>query len=167
VRSAPHLHAVFGWLEVGDVLPVVTERQRSLDRYPWIADHPHVADPARYNNPRNTLYIAAPRSQIAAGPAGGMFKRFDPALQLTAPGASRSVWDLPAWFMAAPGQTPLSCHGNPSRWQRRGNRCRVQSVPIGQEFVLAASERRHARNWVTDLIRKNTENTHPRSTSRT
>lgn len=47
-RNSPHVHAIFGWLEVEQVLPIVTERERSLRAQPWVADHPHVQNPAHY-----------------------------------------------------------------------------------------------------------------------
>src|SRR5690606_8680372 len=61
-RNAPHLHVLLGWLEVGETLAIVDRREECLARFPWIANHPHVANPEHYDNARNTLYIAPERS---------------------------------------------------------------------------------------------------------
>jgi hypothetical protein len=154
-KRAPDLHVLFGWLEVDEVLPIVTQREACLAAHPWIANHPHVSNPERYSNHRNTLYIAPARSRVVDGlPGGGFFDRLSDRIRLTAAGESRSVWELPAWFMADRDSPPLSCHGNPARWQRNGTTCRLQSVPIGQEFVLGGSGRAPARSWTEDLIRQ-------------
>ncbi|WP_231480625.1 hypothetical protein [Thiomonas sp. FB-Cd] len=43
--DAPDLHVLFGWLEVDEVLPVVTQRDGVVRRHPWIVHHPRVAPP--------------------------------------------------------------------------------------------------------------------------
>jgi hypothetical protein len=99
-RSAPDLHVLFGWLEVDEVLSVVTNRGTALERHPWIANHPHVASPDWYTSPLNTLYIG--RKQSVYGPSGtlggGRFSTMHNTLQLTKPGCSRSIWSLPSWL---------------------------------------------------------------------
>jgi hypothetical protein len=63
--GAPDLHVIFGWLEIDQVVPIVTHRDAALAQFPWIANHPHVASPDWYNNPLNTLYLASRQSQFA------------------------------------------------------------------------------------------------------
>lgn len=156
VRGSPHLHVLFGWLEVGDKLAVVSDRQGSLASHPWIADHPHVANPGHYDNPRNTLYVASERSRFnPSALGGGMFPRFSKSLQLTSPGESRTAWTLPEWFYPE-GRTPLSYHGDPSRWERSVRRCQLRSVAKGQEFVLRADEYPESSAWLEDLVSANT-----------
>lgn len=153
VPGAPDLHLLYGWLEVAEVLPVVREREHCLRRHPWIADHPHVANPVHYRGADNVLYIARQRSTLAAqGPGGGVFARYSDSLRLTAPGASRSVWALPDWFHPATGLAPLSYHGNPARWSAEPGRCLLRSVPKGQEFVLDTGGRREPERWVRRLV---------------
>lgn len=97
VRTAPNLHVLFGWLEVDEVLRVVQQRAKCLQAHPWVADHPHVHNPAHYTDGRNTLYIAPAASRLLPGTmGGGLFPRFHPELQLTANGQSRSMWRVPA-----------------------------------------------------------------------
>jgi hypothetical protein len=151
---APHLHVLFGWLEVESCHPIVERRAESLAAHPWIADHPHTASPDHYTDRRNTLYVAPEQSRFDPGlPGGGRFSRMDPALRLTAVGESRTVWDLPAWFMPDASRPPMTYHVQPARWTVEGDRCRLRSVAKGQEFVLHASHYPEAATWLAHVIR--------------
>lgn len=153
VPGAPDLHLLHGWLEVAEVLPIVRERDECLHRHPWIADHPHVANPLHYHGADNVLYIAPERSAFAAqGHGGGFFSHYADALRLTATGASRSVWALPEWFHPGPEINPLTYHANPARWSREPGRCLLRSVPKGQEFVLDLAGRPEAGEWLRGVV---------------
>lgn len=84
MRSAPNMHVIFGWMEIDDVLPIVEEREQSISRYPWIANHPHVSNPEYYNHPLNTLYIASKYSKFRSEEAfgGGRFSHYSESLRL-------------------------------------------------------------------------------------
>lgn len=152
VPSAPNLHALYGWLEVGDVLSIVLDRQGSLQRYPWIADHPHFANPVHYSNSRNTLYIASEHSNFRPDSVGGgIFSRLEEGLCLTMKGQSRSKWQLPAWFYPE-GRTPLSYHGRLDRWTKLGDQCSLNSVAKGQEFVLRLDEYPESSEWLKTIL---------------
>lgn len=153
--KADDLHVLFGWLEVDHVLSGRKEVEHGKSIYPWIRDHPHVQDAERRNDEGNAIYVAREQSRLVPDrPGGGMFRRFDPELQLTAPGRSRSVWSLPRWFSPGKGRTALSYHGAPERWSTKGDRCVLQSVARGQEFVLDLEGRPEATAWLKGLIRK-------------
>lgn len=152
VPGAPDLHLFFGWLEVGEVLSIVSDRAESLIRHPWIANHPHVAKPAHYDNLRNTLYIAPERSRFGALFGGGLFRSYRPELQLTAPGGKRSQWRLPVWFHPGTTRRPLTYHGAAARWQLKQDRCCLQAAAKGQEFVLHAQDYPEAKAWVESLV---------------
>lgn len=157
-RSAPHLHALFGWLEIDEILAIVANRDASLVRHPWAATHVHAENPAHYTNALNNLYIAPARSRLVAGRAGGgQFHSFSSALQLTAPRASRSVWDVPEWLGPEIGRLPLSYHAAPARWQRRASGWRLKTAAKGQEFVCDLAGRDAALPWLTDLIKTHTQ----------
>jgi hypothetical protein len=154
--SAPNLHVLSGWLEIGDVLPIADDRGGCLSRYPWISEHVHLVKPQHYTNIRNTLYIAPEKSRLVSSSAGGgQFARLSDQLILTSPGESRSIWSLPDWFMPKKGGSALSYHGDLARWTRSGRRCRLRTVGKGQEFVLDLSEYPNGVSWLTDLIRAN------------
>lgn len=153
VRGSPGMHLMFGWLEIGRIVPVMTEGRRYVAENPWIADHPHVAWRDRFQQEDNTLYVASQRSSLASGRAGGgLFPYFRPELQLTRAGSSRSIWQLPSWFMPGQGRAALTYHKKPERWIRRGAHCELQSVAKGQEFVLDLKGRPEARPWLKRLI---------------
>ena len=155
-RGAPDLHVVFGWLEVEEVLPIVTERDTAMARFPWIANHPHVASPQWYNDKRNTLYVAPSRSLFVIGDTlgGGRFPLMRPALQLTKPGCSRSEWSLPSWFLPK-GRPPLSFHPNPKSWQADEGSATLRSAAKGQEFVLDGGAYPELESWAGNLVREN------------
>jgi len=56
VRSAPKLHVIFGWLQVGRIARATNGLVAEI---PWANGHPHLAAPDRYKN--NTLYFASDR----------------------------------------------------------------------------------------------------------
>lgn len=157
VRGAPHLHVMFGWIEVADMLSIVQERKHSMNKFPWIADHPHVSKPDHYTDPRNMLYVAAIESRFNPNAAfgGGRFTKYDNQLRLTQAGSSRSIWSLPAWFMPKEGHAPVSYHPRPDQWHQNGNRVTLRSAAKGQEFVLDSAAYPEAETWVADLIQRN------------
>lgn len=159
-RSAPNLHVIFGWLEIDELLPIVEQRAECLMRHDWIADHPHVANPAHYKDKRNTLYVAPLRSGYVPDTfGGGLFPRLTPSLQLTATSSkNRSVWSLPSWFHPAEGTTPLSYHADLSRWTRDDERCQLKTVAKGQEFVLDLNGRKQAAEWIRLLVNPGVSN---------
>jgi Nucleotide modification associated domain 3 len=153
-RTAPHLHVMFGWLEVSDVLPIVQERDRCLCQFPWVANHPHVLDPDHYIDPRNTLYLAAKASRFTPRPShgGGRFLMYNDQLRLTKQGHSRSIWMLPHWFFPKQGKVPLSYHPRPDQWQWDVNGVTLRTAAKGQEFILDGEEYLEAENWAGTLI---------------
>lgn len=152
--GAADLHVLFGWLEVGDVVAIVTARQQAIETYPWCIEHAHVANPAHYDNPANTLYVGTPASRFApeASAGGGRFHHFTNALQLTRPGASRSYWTLPGCFMPASSETALTYHTDLARWEAAGDRIHLRSVAKGQEFILDCGRHPGSEEWVAGII---------------
>jgi hypothetical protein len=153
--GAPHRHLIFGWLEVGEVLPLGRESGRCLETHPWLAAHPHHQRADLRADPHNTLYLAAPGSQLVAvpGPAAGRFRRVTPQRQLTAPDAAgRSLWRLPGWWLPEQGSPALSYHRDPGLWQRQGDAVLLRSARIGQEFVIDLPAQGPHHDWLAALI---------------
>jgi hypothetical protein len=149
VRSAPRLHVIFGWLQVGCVARATSDLAAEK---PWAAGHPHLAPrPIEYEN--NTLYFASDRiSSIGVAASGaGTFDRIRPDLILTETGSSRSVWQLPRWF-APGGRPPLTYHGDLTRWTDCATSVRLQTVAKGQEFVLDVQQYPEARGWLRSIF---------------
>lgn len=146
-------HVLWGWLQVGAVLPV-DETDWSA-HYAWSAYHPH----RQYKPDRNnTLYLAAKNLSVGGDslsevPGGGIFDQFHQDLLLTDPSQSkRSVWRLPSWFYPSEGKTPLTFHGDPSCWEAVGDYARLKTVGRGQEFVLDCNQYPDAERWARSII---------------
>lgn len=154
-------HALWGWLQVGDVADVDTEVLPALESetWRWVTTHPHVTIRAgqKVRKSPNRLYVAADRLSLPGLPrsisGSGAFDRFRPELKLSARAeAGVSVWSLPRWF--EPGsRTPLTYHANSNRWIVRGDRVLLKTVGRGQEFVLNLDEYPEAVGWIHALLR--------------
>ena len=157
--NAPDQHVLFGWLEIGGILPVVIDRGGSLEMFPWLVDHAHLLRPDHYSDPRNTVYVAAEHSRYLPDLpyGGGRFGKWHEVLRLTREGESRTVWSLPAWFYPTEGKPPLSYHGSLSRWRKASEGVVLHSVAKGQEFVLDCEFYPEAESWIDDIITKGSE----------
>lgn len=143
-RGAPHLHVLFGWMEIGEVL---SRLDASL--LPWARNHPHVHHDF---GPTDAIYVSATKSRGA-----GVFRCFDERLVLTArlPNKKRSVWRLPPWFHPHGRPSTLTYHGQEDRWSRVHDDVFLRTVGRGQEFVLDCEHYLEAERWVDDLIQWN------------
>ena len=148
VPGAPDLHVLFGWLQVGRHIPL--EARHTVP--PWARDHPHYA----HTTAPDGMYLAAERLTLDGYtlhlPGAGRFAHFRPELCLTAPGAARSTWLLPAWFHPGASRPPLTYHQDPHRWQLRDGYAWLQSATRGQEFVLDCDCYPEAVAWVAELL---------------
>jgi hypothetical protein len=155
--GTPDLHMIFGWLEVDFLLSIVTQRENSIKKHPWIKNHPHVANPDHYTDKRNTLYVGADQSSFADRPmkGGGFFKSVSENIILTKPGASRSVWSLPLWIRPEKGKAPLTYHTSAERWTRYDDHMQLKTVAKGQEFVIDVNDYPEAMPWLVKTIRNN------------
>lgn len=148
----PDLHVLFGWLQVGAIAHPSPE---FLQRVPWAAEHPHCIVQGWGEN--NTVYLAAPNLHVTgiptdALPGAGVFPQFQPELQLTKAGRSRTVWQLPAWMHPRGRKSALSYHHNPEIWTQDGQHVTLKSRARGQEFVLNVEHYPEAKAWLTELF---------------
>ncbi|MDZ7337684.1 MAG: hypothetical protein ONB30_04005 [candidate division KSB1 bacterium] len=148
VPGAPHLHVLFGWLQVGEVY-----RQQDMPP-PWARYHPHFQETSGLDN---VVFISSQVLHLGRHstglPGAGFFRRYDQRLCLSAQGCARSYWSLPAWLYPAQGREALSFHGNRSRWSLQGDRVILRTAARGQEFVLDADQYPEVLPWITTLIR--------------
>lgn len=149
------LHALFGWLQVGEVIRLPLGEAHEWSVAPWLAGHPHVG---RGPDAGNVVYVARDRLVLpGVGDSGlpgyGRIGKLSPVTRLTADGSrSRSFWRLPHWFMPCEGRPALSYHGAPERWARDGNDVLLKAVARGQEFVLDCARRPEAVDWVAEVV---------------
>jgi hypothetical protein len=149
IPGARDLHVLFGWLQVGGVIPL---KERRGEVPSWSHYHPHLHGDA---DGRNTLYVARETLElpgIRGVPGGGVFKQYQETLCLTAPGETRTGWRLPRWFFPRDGREPLTYHGRRERWRLEDEHALLRSVPRGQEFVLDVEAYPEAVDWVRRLV---------------
>lgn len=154
--NAPHLHVIFGWLQVAHVLNVGNNTAKYIKQYPWLSRHPHLHGKQKGNN---TIYVAADtlnsiykNDKRTSG--GGTFRFIKETLILTEPTQQkRSLWKLPGWLYPNKNREPLSYHDNLNRWDRTADGgTRLQSVGRGQEFVLDADQYPEVKSWIMKLF---------------
>lgn len=149
VKGAPDQHVIWGWMQIDHVWPVATDTIPSWARY-----HPHVIGGEHLKH--NTLYVARHKLAIPGLdidlPGAGIFDTHDERLVLTSKGASRSIWDLPAWFEPREGRPALGYHEDPRRWTRSSDRVRLRSVARGQEFVLDTTKYPESVSWLRTIL---------------
>ena len=158
VRGAPDIHLLFGWLQVDKVFhDIANWTELPL----WAYYHPHVCEyddwRAEDEEYRDTLYVARKRLDIPGLkkhlPGGGVFEKYHQRLQLTEPGNGRRVWRIPSWMYPFPNKPPLSRHGDRKRWKKDGRGVLLQTVDVGQEFVLDADYYPKAHQWLAGLFK--------------
>ena len=158
-RAAPHIHALFGWLQVDKVLDA-KETKRSLPR------HLRWAEYFGHFGWESGMVFVARKHLLLPGlsrrlPGGGVFDVFRQELQLTAPERyqegkwKKSTWMLPRWFWPGKRKPPLGRHRNMRRWELKSKCVILESVPRGQEFVLDTRYYPEAKKWARELIEGN------------
>lgn len=145
----PRQHAVFGWLQVDEVIKAGTNGGHVLVGNPWLKDHPHVESGWNENN---SIYLAAPSLAVGGKrtqyPGCGWFKRLS---MLTASDAtSPSHWSVPKWLDASEGGAGLTYH-KPERWTGGG---KLRAASRGQEFIAHPMRTVEATDWLLDLFKR-------------
>lgn len=153
--GSPDLHVIYGWLLIDEVVPVFGNEQMVLEKYPWLAQHPHLHG---NDNRDNTIYIGShimPGKIGANKPGYGVFGSIRDVQILTDTSqAKRSTWKLPGCFCPKDGSPPLSYHAWIERWGIIDDEwIRLRSVGRGQEFVLDAEAYPGMGGWLKELFR--------------
>ena len=142
---------LFGWLQVHEILVLRTDAEydHTLDKYPWLSDHPHLNGSFRDHGhssrkrQNNTVYVSTPKLNIDGIdlPGGGVFPYEDSRIVLTDPeeveqGAPcrRSYWRLPEWFW--PDDDCRRLRRKVKLQRRDAEWIHVESGGRGQEFVV-------------------------------
>ena len=148
VRGSTSVHALWGWLSIGEVHDV-SAVPASVRR--WADGHPHLAGmPHR----QNTLFVSGGALQLGSRrlPSAGVFTHAAHRV-LTQEGASRSTWRLPAWMHPDQGIAELSYHHDRKRWSRIDDEhCGLTAVSKGQEFVLTCRDQKLLNEWLATIF---------------
>ena len=155
--GAEAIHSLFGYLQIGESLRVGGRPDTGaiLAERPWLDEHPHVRGMRSDNN---TIHVASDElildGRRTGLPGAGHFGTFHPDLRLTAPGAAKSLWQVPEWLCPTTGGTGLSYHGSAERWSvdAAGNTL-LQTVAKGQEFVADCANHPQALDWIEQRVR--------------
>lgn len=152
VKESLPVHVIWGWLQIGEVLPLDNYEGPYLD---WAAYHPHFHCEKSHSN---CLYISSTRLKLEHCPfrdlpGAGIFTKFSAGKQLTGPNANRpSLWELPSWFYPCGGRKPLTYHNSPDRWRKINNRTELKVASRGQEFILDCDDYPEAFQWLGSLF---------------
>lgn len=150
-------HVVFGYLQVGEVLPIWRMEKTDKRVRSWMDYHPHIAENRRIIGDgyfgKNTLYVAKEKLTFAPGQPGfGVFRYTDRSserLMLTKKGQKRTRWELPKAF-TTPWKVEISW--NPNGWETWAKKGYFQSSDRGQEFVV--QETPQIGEWAESLIKE-------------
>jgi hypothetical protein len=154
-RFAPkgrNVHALFGWLQIGEIIDLSLGDKQAWQHRPWLATHPHVR---RGPEAGNTIFIASDEVVFGGkslGPGWGRVAALEKKHLLTrdhAPG--RSSWRLPSWMHPDRGSV-LSYHQDATRWDQDEASATLNIVGRGQEFVLTCNHQDAMEDYLTDLI---------------
>ena len=153
-------HVIFGWLQVGEILEINPNQNNKSDKseYLLLENHPHYNWDSHVNN---VIYLPTEKLSLNSKRKGcGTFDKYDEKkflLTQVENNENKSLWKLPNCFHKDNGVT-LSCHGKDLRWgKEKGGFFDLQTVGMGQEFVLnydnAEQETKVAiENWVKNLF---------------
>jgi hypothetical protein len=146
------VHALFGWLQIGEIVDLSDGDSRSWQNHPWLKTHPHVR---RGPEVGNTIFVAAERLNVGGrsyGAGWGRFPRITQSSILTSIKAQgRSTWSLPPWMHPDNG-SKLSYHQDKERWSISEGLAQLNVVGRGQEFVLTCDDQQAVEQYVADLI---------------
>ena len=148
VRDSQSVHALWGWMRIGAIHACGSLPK---DVAGWATGHPHMSGP---HPAQNDLLIAADDLVVAGRnlPGAGIFTSRQERV-LTRQGATRSVWNMPAWMSPEFGMATLSYHGDRRRWSAVDtDTCQLRSAAIGQEFVLNVAKPELLDQWLTKLF---------------
>lgn len=135
-------HIIFGFLKVGELIDLSTASDKIKSKYYW---HPHIQNDYGKNN---LLFVASKQKGVLKKNYG--IVKYNDRLVLTRDGYRKSIWELPEFFHPDKG-TKISRHLKEKRFDMRGDKTIMQTVGIGQDFVVHAEDRRVA-NWASNLI---------------
>lgn len=150
VEHPDGFHAIYGYLQVGEVHQVVDGSYPS-----GLKNHPHIlhqkADQFKKEN--NTVYSAQDRlSEFAIDAPGCGYFAFDKKLILTAPDQKyRTTWQLPMNIHPDEG-VELTYHRDPKRWKRESGASILRSAIRGQEFVFRSDPNGFVKDWAERLF---------------
>ena len=143
-------HAIFGYLEIGEIIESKEIKQLSEESPYW--DHPHCQNRDNYGD-NNAIYIATKKLGGTDLPGAGTFEYQD-HLRLTIPGYKKSQWSLPKYFHPDKGPSISRC-SNLNRFRKLGDKVQFEAVSLGQDMVVNDPSG-CVQEWAINLIAQTT-----------
>ena len=150
VKGARDLHVIYGWLLVGERIPVdmLAQWPEGLDRHPHLIGSPYGTLDAVYLPAKGTLPFGTSESHTTSG----LFRTIRRDLVLTRDSGTRSEWRLPRDFYPD-GRSPLSYHSDLARWSSvTPETVDLRLVSRGQEFVLNLDYYPGVQKWLNSRV---------------
>lgn len=165
-ESANNIHAIFGWLQVGEIIDVGNNHEEVIRLKPWLSMHPHVNG---IDSKYNKIYIASDKLSLPSIkselniPGGGAFRTISNSRILTHPDQDkRTLWVLPEEFSPTNEGSTMTYHGSHDRWSLSTipGKVTVQSVSKGQEFVIQCSNQNAMNKWIEEIFSETNQSVH-------
>lgn len=149
-KATDGFHTIFGWLQIGDIISVYDKSKIPK----WASYHPHFS--RQPTNINDVVYIATEKlilfNQETDLSGAGILHNFEKKLILTHSNRNRSIWNLPTFFYPHFDKKPMSYHEDISRWKIENNRCILNTVSRGQEFVIDCNYYPELTNWLLTIL---------------
>ena len=147
-QRGPDIHHLFGWLQVEKIIKGNIEILNFLSKNGL--SHPHgTKDVTQFKN--NTIYIASKNLTFSDSVRDlmghGTFKKTARNLILTEKGKTRSRWHFPKKYFS----NTKNLFRNRLKWKDE-EKCLVNCIGIGQEFILNAHENPSIIDWASYLL---------------
>lgn len=150
-------HILYGWFQIEEKKEV----KSFIPLEEWMKEHSHLQG-VLYNRELDTVYFPTKYLILDGEKTNlsgcGYFPKKHDEIVLTARGENRSIWELPSWFFPGNEKTPLTYHGNLSRWNLYGDKVFLKTVGRGQEFILNSEEYPQSICWLKNLISSHGKN---------
>lgn len=130
-RFAPDIQLIYGYMQVGDILTAESKIPN------WLLEHPH-SSRLLAGSKKDAIFLPSKHLSFDEMLPGAGILRYSPELVLTAPGMSRSRWQLPKCI-----NTREISHAG----KQPANGEYFQSALIGQEMIWEC-ESEEAFAWI-------------------
>lgn len=145
VKNSPDIHAIFGYLEIDEVLDI-----KKKEMVPsWAKYHPHIKNSLEYGNKQNAVYIATKAFKNEYQKEGWGCFNYNEKLVLTKnKSENKSLWELPPCF-----QNEENNFSNKMEIWNVLDNGRVEMKPKGrgdQEMFISSNPK--VVSWAENLI---------------
>jgi hypothetical protein len=144
IHNAQNIHAIFGYLEVGEVFDI----KKGEVPPSWAKYHQHYRNKEEYETKRNVIYMATESFTTLPDKLGyGVFKYNDELILTKKSSNKRSIWELPSFFQNEKQNFKIGL----KEWNVNPDGL-VEVQPWGQAQEIFISENPEVVAWAERLI---------------